>query len=109
MRACNPTGSFNRGGATGAALEPGAMTLLAGLTAALLRPYLSTEEAADLLCRQPQTLRKSHALTGTFLGIRPRKVGRRLLWPRAALMALVTGDTTGIESERASVTDPVQG
>jgi len=88
---------------------PLAVAVPAARLAVSLRPYISTEEAADLVLRQPDTLRKSHSLTGTFLGVRPRKVGRRLLWPRAELMALIAGDTASVAPERASVARPVQG
>lgn len=109
MRVCTSAATFNRSEAAGAAFESPAMTLPASRIAVSPRPYLSTEDAADLLCRQPQTLRKSHALTGTFLGVRPRKVGRRLLWPRVALMALITGEATSTVPESESLANPVQG
>lgn len=37
----------------------------------------------------PQMLRKAYSTTGAFLGVVPKKVGRRLLWPRDALMRLI--------------------
>lgn len=39
--------------------------------------------------RRPQTLRKAYSTTGAFMGVVPKKVGRRLLWPRDALMRLI--------------------
>lgn len=52
-------------------------------------PYLVTDEAAFIVRRRPQTLRKAYSTTGAFLGVVPKKVGRRLLWPRDALMRLI--------------------
>ncbi|WP_242610551.1 helix-turn-helix domain-containing protein [Burkholderia vietnamiensis] len=92
MRVSNPAIPPDRIEAAAAVIPDPAVTADAAYrTTMLIRPYLSTEEAADLLCRRPQTLRKSYALAGSFFGVRPKKVGRRLLWSREALMALIEG------------------
>ncbi|WP_144157626.1 hypothetical protein [Paraburkholderia sp. BCC1885] len=58
----------------------------------LALPFWSTSEAADYLRRKPKTLRTAYATTGAFLGVAPKKVGRRLLWPAVKIRALVEGE-----------------
>jgi hypothetical protein len=43
--------------------------------------HLVTSELALVLRRATQTIRKAYSATGHYLGIRPRKLGNRLLWP----------------------------
>ena len=57
--------------------------------ALLDRPTLSTEEAAALLHRKPQTLRKWAATeTGP---VRPIRIFGRLAWPAEAIYKLLKG------------------
>ena len=44
------------------------------------RDYVTTEEFAESITRSTNTLRKNHCLNGHCYGIRPIKVGGRLLW-----------------------------
>ncbi|CAN7504510.1 hypothetical protein LJR296_003347 [Cupriavidus necator] len=56
------------------------------------REHLSTDELAAVLAVDPQSIRKSHSATGTYLGVRPRKLpNRRLLWPVDAVKRLLNG------------------
>ena len=57
--------------------------------ALLDRPTLSTEQAAELLHRKPQTLRK-WAAHGTG-PIRPIRIFGRLAWPTDAIRKLLEG------------------
>jgi len=43
--------------------------------------HLVTNELASYLRCASQTIRKAYSLTGHYLGIRPLKLGNRLLWP----------------------------
>ena len=57
--------------------------------ALLDRPTLSTEEAAALLHRKPQTLRKwASTETGP---VRPIRIFGRLAWPADAIRRLLEG------------------
>lgn len=53
------------------------------------RDHISTEEFANALTRAKQTIRKNYCLTGHSFGIRPVKVGGRLLWPVAEIAQLL--------------------
>jgi hypothetical protein len=56
--------------------------LLAGLArVAHNRDHISTTEFAHSITRASQTIRKNYCLTGEAFGIRPIKIGSRLLWP----------------------------
>jgi hypothetical protein len=44
------------------------------------RPY-TTEELADFASQKVQSVRKRYSLTGSFHGVIPIKLGRRVLWP----------------------------
>ena len=55
------------------------------------RDLLDTAEFAIATKHAPQTVRKNYSLTGHCFGIRPVKVGNRLLWPVADLARLLTG------------------
>jgi hypothetical protein len=50
---------------------------------------LTTEEAAKLLNRQPQTMRKWAAYGGP---LRPRRIHGRLWWALADIERLITGE-----------------
>lgn len=44
------------------------------------RDLITTPEFAQVFNVQPQTVRKNYCLTGEAYGIRPTKIGNRLLW-----------------------------
>jgi hypothetical protein len=58
---------------------------------AITSDHLVTEELARVLHRATQTLRKAYSTTGHYLGIRPKKVGNRLLWPIDEVNTLLHG------------------
>ncbi|MBU3587803.1 hypothetical protein ICN30_08195 [Polynucleobacter sp. 31A-FELB] len=49
------------------------------------RDLITTPEFAQVFNVQPQTVRKSYCLTGHAYGIRPTKIGKRLLWSVAQI------------------------
>lgn len=53
--------------------------------------HLVTEELARVLRRASQTIRKAYSQTGHYLGIRPVKMGNRLLWPAKDVAEAFTG------------------
>ena len=55
------------------------------------RDHILTNELAVATNHAAQTIRKSYCLQGECFGIRPIKVGNRLLWPVAKVAALLTG------------------
>jgi hypothetical protein len=55
------------------------------------RDHILTEEFATVTSRAPQTIRKNYCFTGECFGIRPIKVGNRLLWPVLPIAALLNG------------------
>lgn len=55
------------------------------------RDHILTGEYANATNRASQTIRKNYCLTGECFGIRPVKVGNRLLWPVVEVAALLTG------------------
>jgi hypothetical protein len=55
------------------------------------RDHIQTFEFARAFSRASQTIRKSYCITGHYLGIRPVKIGNRLLWPVASISALLNG------------------
>ena len=54
------------------------------------RPHALTSQLAHLTGRADQTIRKIHSQTGEFFGIRPLKLGGRLLWPLAEIALLLS-------------------
>jgi len=54
-------------------------------------PYV-TSEAAALVRRHPETLLKSAKKHGHFKGVKPIRLGGKLLWPRDQIDALLTGE-----------------
>lgn len=54
-------------------------------------PYL-TSEAAALLRRNPETLVKAAKKDGHFKGVKPIRLGGKLLWPRDQIDGLLTGE-----------------
>lgn len=56
---------------------------------------LSTEALANELKVKPGTIRHSFSAKGHYLGLIPQKLpNRRLLWPAAAVTALLRGEVT---------------
>lgn len=51
--------------------------------------YLTTTELARAVRRQPNTIRKSVCLEGHFKGIRPVRLGGKLLWALDQVEALL--------------------
>lgn len=56
------------------------------------RDHILTEEFAKAANRASQTIRKNYCLDGACFGIRPIKVGNRLLWPVSQVAALLAGE-----------------
>jgi hypothetical protein len=44
------------------------------------RDFITTPEFAQVFSVKPQTIRKNYCLTGEAYGIKPVKIGNRLLW-----------------------------
>lgn len=62
---------------------------LHGRTAA---PMLTTEQLAEALSLQPQTLRKRYSQTGTYYGLRPCKLPNgKLRWASNSIELLTNG------------------
>lgn len=53
------------------------------------RDHILTGEYAQATSRASQTIRKNYCMTGECFGIRPVKIGNRLLWPVAQVAALL--------------------
>ncbi len=62
----------------------------------------TTEEFAQSTKCSTKTIRKNYCLTGHCYGIRPVKVGGRLLWPVSDIVRLLNGEILEILSDRAS-------
>lgn len=58
--------------------------------------FLNTADFAHAICRNPQTIRKNLCLTGEAYGIRPQKIGGRLLWPAEQVEKLCLGENAGV-------------
>jgi len=56
---------------------------------------LNTEQAAAVLGRRPQTLRRLLCQQGHACGVRPARVGGRLLWRVADLRKAIGADIGG--------------
>lgn len=57
------------------------------------RDHLDTSEFASAIKRSGQTVRKNFCVQGHAYGIRPKRVGGRLLWPIADVARLLTEGT----------------
>ena len=72
------------------------MTMTANLPAlaeiAQGRDLITTSEFAKAASRASQTIRKNFCLTGQCFGIRPIKIGNRLMWPVAEIAKLLNGE-----------------
>lgn len=55
------------------------------------RDHLDTAEYGRAITRTGQTIRKNLCIQGHAYGIRPLKVGGRLLWPVAEVAKLLQG------------------
>lgn len=55
------------------------------------RDFIQTPEIAQVFNIKPQTVRKNYCLTGEVYGIRPIKMGNRLLWSVAEIAARLEG------------------
>lgn len=67
-------------------IPPGLAALAAG------RDHIDTADFAKTFTRASQTVRKNYCLQGECFGIRPLKVGNRLLWPVAEIARLLNGE-----------------
>lgn len=56
------------------------------------RDHLTTVELATATNHRPQTVRKVYCTTGAYFGIRPIKLGNRLLWPVNEVARLLNGE-----------------
>jgi hypothetical protein len=54
------------------------------------RLHATTQELGRLTGHADQTIRKAHSQTGEFLGLRPIKIGNRLLWSLAEIAVLLS-------------------
>jgi hypothetical protein len=55
------------------------------------RDLITTPEFARIFNVKPQTVRKNYCLTGEAYGIRPTKIGNRLLWSVARVAEMLKG------------------
>lgn len=55
------------------------------------RDHIRTSEYGRYIGRESQTIRKLYRLNGHAFGIRPVKIGNRLLWPVDKIAELLTG------------------
>jgi len=55
------------------------------------RDHIQTAEFAHASGHASQTIRKNHCLKGECFGIRPIKLGNRLLWPVSEIAKLLNG------------------
>lgn len=56
------------------------------------RDHVETSDFARATSHASQTIRKNYCLHGECFGIRPVKVGGRLLWPVSGIAALLNGE-----------------
>jgi len=55
------------------------------------RDLITTSELAEVLNLALQTVHKKHSIAGEVYGIRPTKIGNRLLWPVAQIAEKLGG------------------
>lgn len=55
------------------------------------RDFIKTREFAHAMSCTVATVWKNHSLAGECYGVRPRKVGKLLLWPVAAVAKALNG------------------
>lgn len=58
------------------------------------RDHILTPEFGRAINRSGQTIRKNYCLTGEAYGIRPVKIGNRLLWPVTKIAELLNGEVS---------------
>lgn len=56
------------------------------------RDLITTIELAQALNVATQTIRKNYCLTGFAYGIKPTKIGNKLLWPVDRVAAVMLGE-----------------
>jgi len=56
------------------------------------RDHINTAEFGRAIGRANQTIRSNYCLQGHYLGVRPIKLGNRLLWSVAEIKALLGGE-----------------
>lgn len=56
------------------------------------RDLVTTAEFAKATARASQTIRKNYCLQGECFGIRPVKIGNRLMWRVSDIAALLNGE-----------------
>jgi hypothetical protein len=56
------------------------------------RDLITTEELAIIFNAQPQTIRKNFCLKKQYLGIKPLKIGKRLLWKITDVAKVINGE-----------------
>ena len=56
------------------------------------RDFITTTEFSHVISKAIQTIRKEHSLCGEACGIKPIKVGNRLLWSVDLIAALLKGN-----------------
>jgi len=54
------------------------------------RDYITTPEFGRVISKAVQTIRKEHSLRGEAFGIKPLKIGNRLLWSVQNIAQLLT-------------------
>jgi hypothetical protein len=70
------------------AMPPALAAMAAG------RDHILTFEFAHLTHRAGQTIRKNYSQSGKCFGIRPLKIGNRLMWPVSEVADLLNGGRT---------------
>jgi transcription initiation factor TFIIIB Brf1 subunit/transcription initiation factor TFIIB len=76
---------MNQSNEVGTNLPPG-LSAIAGN-----RDLITTPEVAQVFNVASQTIRKNYSLTGEAYGIRPTKIGNRLLWSVAQIAEKLRG------------------
>jgi len=56
------------------------------------RDFITTAEFSQVISKAIQTIRKENSLKGEAFGIKPLKIGNRLLWSVEAIANLLRGD-----------------
>jgi hypothetical protein len=66
------------------------------------RDHISTAEFARYITHASQTIRKNYCLTGKAFGVRPTKLGGRLLWPVHDIAQLLIDDAPCVKANHDS-------
>ena len=67
------------------------------------RDLISTHEYGTLIDKTAQTIRKNYCLTGEAFGIRPIKIGNRLMWRVNDVARLIEEGETKLKKTPTSV------